>query len=80
MRGSGLKLSVFTGADYAVVSNNRRSVSDVAVVLGDTATSWKTSTQKCMTTAACEAWYVTYYDAETGAIFERADLVFCNHN
>ena len=55
VRGSGLKLSVFTGADYAVVSNNRRSVSDVAVVLGDTAISWKTSTQKCMTTAACEA-------------------------
>ena len=80
MRGSGLKLSVFTGADYAVVSNNRRSVSDVAVVLGDAAISWKTSTQKCMTTAACEAQYVTYYDAETGAIFERADLVFCNRN
>ena len=53
--GSGLKLSVFTGADYVVVSINRRSVSDVAVVLGDTAISWKTSTQKCMTTAACEA-------------------------
>ena len=55
MRGSGLKRSVFEDADYAAVSNNRRSMSDVAVVLGDTAISWKTSTQKCKTTATCEA-------------------------
>ena len=55
MRGSGLKRSVFEDADYAAASNNRRSMSDVAVVLDDTAISWKTSTQKCMTTATCKA-------------------------
>ena len=37
VRGSGLRLSVYVGANYAAASNGRRSVSDVAVMLGDTA-------------------------------------------
>lgn len=52
---SGLGLSVFADADYAATSVDRRSMSGVAVILGDTAESWKSSTQKCVTTVACEA-------------------------
>ena len=38
MRGSGMKLSVHTDADYAaIISNDRRSVYGAAVMLGDTA-------------------------------------------
>ena len=37
VRDFGLRLSVYTDADYALASNNRRSVSGVAVMLGDTA-------------------------------------------
>ena len=47
VRGSGLKLTVFADADCAAASNDRRSVSGVAVMLGDTAIGWKSSTQKC---------------------------------
>ena len=44
VRGSGLELSVYPDADYAAASNDRRSVSGVAVMLGDTATGYKSST------------------------------------
>ena len=37
IRGSGLRLSVYADVDYAASSNDRRSVSSVAVMLGDTA-------------------------------------------
>ena len=68
MRGSLLRLSVFTDADYAAKSNDRMSVPCVAVLLGDTAISWTSSTQKCVTTATCEA--------SKEALFMRAVLVF----
>ena len=72
VRGSGLRLSVFADADYAAKSNDRR----FAVFLGDTAISWKSSTQKCVTTATCEAEYVALCDASKEALFMRAVLVF----
>ena len=74
--GSGLKLSVYADADYAAASNDRRSVSGVAVILRDTAIGWKSSTQKCVTTATCETEYVALYDASKEALFMRAVLVF----
>lgn len=43
VRGSGLELSVYANADYTAASNDRRSVSDIAVMLGDTAIRWKSS-------------------------------------
>ena len=55
VRGSGLRLSVFADADYAAAANDRRSMSGVVVMLGGTAVDWKRSTQKCVTTATCEA-------------------------
>ncbi|CAN0238401.1 unnamed protein product, partial [Ascophyllum nodosum] len=57
VQGSDLKLSVYTDADYVAASNDRRPVSGVAVILGDTAIGWKSSTHKCVTTATYEAEY-----------------------
>ena len=45
--GSGLRLSVYADADYAAASNDRRSVSGVSLMLGDTAIGWKSSTEMC---------------------------------
>ena len=74
-RGSGLKLTVFTDTDYATASNDRRSVSGVAVMLDDTAIGWK-STQKCVITPTCEVDYVALCDASKEALFTRVVLVF----
>ena len=76
VRGFSLRLSVYADADYAAVSNDRRSVSGVAVMLGDTAIGWKSSTQKCVTTATCEVQYVVLCDASKDALFTRAVSVF----
>ena len=53
--GSDLRLSAHADADYAAASNDRRAASGVAIMLGDTAIGWKSSTQKCVITATCEA-------------------------
>ena len=76
VRGSGLRLSVYGDADYAAASNDQRSVSGVEVMMGDTAIGWKSSTQKCVTTATCGAEYVALCDASKEALFTRAVLVF----
>ena len=75
VRGSGLRLYVYEGDDYAAASNDRRSVSGVASMLGDRAIGWKSSTQKCVTTATCEAEYVTLCDASEEALLTRAVLI-----
>ena len=67
VRGSSLRLSVYADADYAVASNDRRSVSGLAVMLGDTAIGWKSGTQKCVTTATCEAEHVALCDTSKEA-------------
>ena len=76
VRGSGLRLFVYVNADYGAASNDRRSVSSVAVVFGDTTIDWKSSTQKCVTTASCEAKYVALCDESKEVLFTRAVLVF----
>ena len=55
VRSSGLRLSVYANADYAAASNDRRSVPGVVILLDDTAIGWKSSTQKCVITATCDA-------------------------
>ena len=70
VRGSGLRLSVYADADYPAASNDRRSVSGVAVISGDTAIGWKSSTHNCVTTATCEAEYVALCDAFKDALFK----------
>ena len=48
-RGVDLKLSLFADVDYADISNDRRSVSGVAVMLGNTAVSARSTRQHCLT-------------------------------
>lgn len=60
-----MNISVYTDADYVAASDNRSSMSGIAV-LGDTAIGSKSSTQKCVTTATCEAEYV----AQGGTLLE----------
>ena len=69
VRGSGLKLSVFANAYFVAASSNGRSVSGVAVMLGDTTISWRTPTQNCVTTATCEAEFVPLCDTPKEALF-----------
>ena len=67
---------MYADADYAAASNGRRSVSDIAVMLDDTALAWKSSTQKYATTATCEADCGVLCDAYKEALFTRAVFVF----
>ena len=57
-RVGDLKLSLFAGADYANKCNDRRSVSGVAVMLGNTAVSVSSTTQHCVILSTSEAEYV----------------------
>ena len=57
-RGSGLNLSAFADANYAEKADDRRSVSGVAVTLGNSVVSWVSSTQKIVTLSTTEAEYV----------------------
>ena len=67
---------MYVDGNYAVASNDRRSVSGVAITLGDTAIGWKSSTQKCVTTATCEAEFVVLCDTSKEALFTSVVLVF----
>ena len=57
-RGGDKKLSLLTDADYADRCNDRRSVSGVAVVLGNSAVSASSTAQYCVTLSTSEAEYV----------------------
>ena len=75
-RGGDLKLSLFTDADYADKCNNRRSVSGVAVMLGNTAMSASSTTQHCMTPFTSEAEYVAMAHGAKTALAITAVLGF----
>ena len=72
VRGFGLKLSVCADTDYMSASNDRRSVSGLAVMLGDTAIDWKSSTHKCVTMATYEAEYVALCGASKKGLFHKS--------
>ena len=74
--GSDLSISTYARADYAVASNDLRSVSGVAVLFSDTAIGWNSSMQKCVTPATCEVEYVALCNAYNQALFTRAILMF----
>ena len=57
-RGGDLKRSLFAYEDNAYRCNDRRSVSGVAVMLGNTAVSASSTTQHCVTISASEVEYV----------------------
>ena len=75
-RGSGLNLSVFVDANYAEKADDRRSVSGVAVTLGNSVVSWVSSTQKIVTLSTTEAAYVALGDGVKEALFAKSVLSF----
>ena len=71
-----MKLSLLADADYADKCNDRRSVSVVAAMLGNTAVSASSTMQHCVTLSTSEAEYVAMaYGAKT-ALAIKAVLDF----
>ena len=75
-RGSGLDISVFADANYAEKTDDRRSVSGVAVTIGKSSVSWFSSTQKIITLSTTEAEYVALGDGVKEALFVKGVLSF----
>ena len=75
-RGEGLKLSLFADAYYADRCNDRRSVSGVVVMLGNTAVSVSSTTQHCVTPSTSEAEYVAIAHGTKTALAIKAVLDF----
>ena len=75
-RVGDLKLSLFADADYADRCNDRRSVSGVAVMLGNTAVSASSTTQHCMALSMSEAEYVAIAHGAKTALAIKAVLEF----
>ena len=70
------KLSVYVDADYANKNNDRRSVSRVAVMVGDTFVNASSTTQYCVTLSSSEAEYVAMAQVAKTALFTKAVLDF----
>ena len=75
-RVGDLKLSLFADADYVDRCNDRRSVSGVAVMLGNTAVNASSTTQHCVTISTSEAEYVAMADGTKTALTIKAVLDF----
>ena len=71
VRGSGLRLEVYPDAEYAKI-NGRRSVSGIAVTLGDTVVSTASKTQHVVLLCTSEAEYIAAGDGVKDALFVRA--------
>ena len=65
-----MDLSVYTGANYAEKADDTRSVSGVAVTVGNSTISWSSSTQKIVTLSTTEAEYVAL-----GDVYKRQQVV-----
>ena len=72
--GSGLDILVFADTNYAEKSDDRRSVSGVAVTVGKSSVSWFSSTQKIVTLSTTEAKYVALGDGVKEALFVKGVL------
>ena len=75
-RGGGLNLSLFTDAYCADRCNDRRSVSGVAVMLGNTAVSVSSTTQHCVTPSTSQAEYIAISHGTKTASAIKAVLDF----
>ena len=65
-RGGHLKLSLFADAAYAERCNGRRSISGVAVMLGNTTLSARSATQHCVALSTSEVEHVAItHEAKT---------------
>ena len=75
-RGGELKLSLFTDADDVGRCNDRRSVSGVAVMLGNTAVSASSTTQHGLTLSTSKAQYVAMSNGAKTVLAIKAVLDF----
>ena len=77
LQGSGLGLEVYADADYADKTNDRRTVSGIAVTLEGTVVSHAASkTQHVVSLSTSEAEYIAAGDEVKAALFVRAVLSF----
>ena len=76
VKGGDLKLSVYVDADYAKKDNDKRSVSGVAVMVGDTALNASSTTQHCVALSTSEAEYVAMAQGAKTALFTKPVLDF----
>ena len=76
MRRSGLGLEVYADAKYADKANDRRSMSWIAVTLGDNVVSHRSKTQHVVSLSTSEADCVAARDGVKEALFVRAFLSF----
>ena len=74
-RSHGLGVSVYVEADYAKKANDRRSVSEAAVMCGSVCVCWST-TQRCVTSSTPEGECVACGNGIKGALFACAVLDF----
>ena len=75
-RGGDLKLSLFADEDYVSRYNDKRSISGVAVMLGNTAVRASSTTQHCVTLSTREAEYATIAHVAKTVLAEKAVLDF----
>ena len=73
-REGDFKLSLFSDGDYANICNDRRSVSDVAVMLENTAMSASSKAQHCVTLFTSGAEYVAMTHGAKIALAIKAGL------
>ena len=69
-------MSLLADADYADRCNDRRSVSGVAVMLGNTAVGASSKTQRCVTLSTSEAEYAAMVHEAKSALAIKAVLDF----
>ena len=67
---------MYTDTNYAEKADDRRSVSGVAVTVGNSTVSWSRSTQKTVTLSSTEAEYVALRDGVKEGLFVKAVLPF----
>ena len=76
VRGSGLGLEVYADAEYADKANDRRSVSWIAVTLGDNVVIHTSKSQHVVSLSTTEADCIAARDGVKEALFVRAVLYF----
>ena len=78
--GAFAVVSVYTDADYASKETDRRSISGVAVMLGNAAVYATSRTQHCVTLSTTEAEYVALAEGTKERVFVRSVMSFMQPN
>ena len=79
-KGEEISLSVYTEADYTSKETGRRSISGVAVMLGNAVMYATSRTQYCVTLSTTEAEYVALAEGAKEGMFVRSVMSFMQPN